>query len=818
MQFLKLFCTWWLVIDTKVLRISKYLRTLARNANDQFRNGRHLGALVFAKCYFVQLTPFRQYHLQAIHPRMKKTCASLLLFSLGWQPVQGQTRSTNAEPQNASDTALLCPTSPVQFSSKQLMSPGEVKVEADSTEILSQRVAHFRGNVGITSDAAIIQADEAQVKNNGRQLEASGNVQYQDAQLQVNSDEVLLDSVSETLNMSNTNYQLNGSNGRGTAQEIDLTSSDGLILSDVSFTTCPIQSRDWMIKASEISIERGSLWGQAKNTRFYVGDVPVFYLPYFAFPVSDQRQTGLLFPEISSSSNTGIDIEQPFYWNMAPNYDMTLSPRLMTDRGVQLKTQFRHLSEQGYSMVDVEYLPSDQDTTNEDDRYFYRITHDGYLNENWTVGLDLNGLSDDNYFVDLGSEYYNRADTHLARTIGLNYYTPDMLLDIHLRDFETIGVQNGSYRTLPEARLSISKPFARYFELSLDSEIAYFDNADESAPTAMRFHVAPTLALPYQRNWGELTAEATLLNTYYRQSNIEDTELSSEVNRTLGQGRLYGTLYFERDGAWLSDTGTTTLEPKVQYLYTSYEDQSDIGIYDTTVLLTDMESIFRGREFIGLDRINDNNQITIGATSRILDDAHREQFALSLGQIFYLGNNQVESPTQNRDRSALAAELDWRITDRWYFHSDVQIITQTNEVERSSHSLEYRRDAESLVQVSHRYVRELSGETIDQVGLSASWPINQNWHWVGRTYRDLERNRSIESYFGLQYESCCWAIQLVAQRQLSNRFADDGQQSTDEYDSGFGLQFIFKGLGSSKSSRRMLEDGMFGYRQPYNLN
>ncbi|QPG05197.1 LPS assembly protein LptD [Salinimonas marina] len=749
---------------------------------------------------------------------MKKTCASLLLFSLGWSSAQGQTTSDTSEPEPRTGMELLCPASPVQFSSTQLMSTGEVKVEADSTEFLSQRKANFSGNVDITSDAATIRADEAQVKNNGRQLQASGDVQYQDAQLQVNSDEVMLDSVTETLNMSNTEYHLNGSNGRGTARMIDLTSADGLTLTDVSFTTCPAQSRDWMIKASEISIERDSMWGQAKNTRFYVGDVPVFYLPYFAFPVSDQRQTGLLFPEISSSSNTGLDIEQPFYWNMAPNYDMTVSPRLMTDRGVQLKTQFRYLSEQGYSMLDVEYLPSDKDTPNEDNRYFYRLAHDGYLSQNWTVGVDVNGISDDNYIVDLGSEYYNRADTHLARTLGLNYFAPDMLLDIHIRDFETIGFQNDSYRALPEARLAITKPFARYFEFSLDSELAYFDNKNDTSPTAMRFHVAPTLALPYQRHWGELSAEATVLNTYYRQSNIDDTDLADEVNRTLGQGRLFGTLYFERDGGWFSDTGTTTLEPKVQYLYTSYEDQREIGIYDTTVLLTDMESLFRGREFTGLDRINDNNQVTVGVTSRILDDAHREQFALSLGQIFYFGDNQVISPTQNQDRSALAAELDWRMTDRWYFHSDVQIMTQTDKVERSSHTLEYRRDAESLVQLTHRYVRELSGETIDQVGISASWPINQNWHWVGRTYRDLERNRSIESYFGLQYESCCWAIQVVAQRQLSNRFADDGQQSTDEYDSGIGVQFIFKGLGSSKSSRRMLEDGMFGYRQPYNLN
>jgi LPS-assembly protein len=136
----------------------------------------------------------------------------------------------------------------------------------------------------------------------------------------------------------------------------------------------------------------------------------------------------------------------------------------------------------------------------------------------------------------------------------------------------------------------------------------------------------------------------------------------------------------------------------------------------------------------------------------------------------------------------------------------------------SSVGIEYRKDASRFLQLSHRYVRNLSGETIDQIGISASWPINKNWQWVGRTYRDLERNRSVETYAGLQYESCCWAVRFVAQRTLNNRFNDNGEQTTDDFDSGISLQFIFKGIGSMASRRSMLEDGMFGYRQPYSLN
>lgn len=282
--------------------------------------------------------------------------------------------------------------------------------------------------------------------------------------------------------------------------------------------------------------------------------------------------------------------------------------------------------------------------------------------------------------------------------------------------------------------------------------------------------------------------------------------------------RLYGNVIFERQQEWAGQQSTLTMEPQFQYLYTSFEEQSDIGLYDTTILLNDVDGLFRGQEFTGLDRISDNNQITLGLTSRLLDSDNRERMVVSVGQIFYLSDNKVAAAAKDEDSSAIAAELDLRLGQRWLAHTDIQITSESDKVERSSISLEYRRDESSLIQLSHRYVRNLSDEIIDQIGLSASWPINDNWHWVGRYYRDMNLSRSIESYFGLQYESCCWALRFVAQRHLSNRFDGGGAQSINEFDSGVALQFIFKGIGSQRSNRSMLEDGMFGYRQPYVLN
>ncbi|WP_255439139.1 LPS-assembly protein LptD [Aestuariibacter sp. GS-14] len=747
--------------------------------------------------------------------RHAKTLLLLCCLSTSWFATAA--RAQSIAPDAVSDDAA-CVVTARPFNESQLLSKKQVKVMSDSAQVLENQLASFAGNVDIVTDSAIIHASKAAVSDNGKAMSATGDVSYSDRQLSVSSDGLTVSSQTQSLNMKNTVYQLTGFIGHGAAEEIDISADAGISLKEVSFTTCPLGQEDWRLVASEISIEQGKSMGEARHTRFYLGDVPVLYLPYFAFPVSNQRQSGLLFPLISSSTSTGIDYEQPYYWNLAPNYDMTISPRLMSNRGVQLKTEFRYLTEESQGNLFLEYLPRDTKLDNNDSRYFYRYQHQGALSDNWMLNADLNGISDNNYIVDLGSDYYNRSDTTINRTLGVEYFSSHADFSLYVRDFDTIGDYQDIYRALPEAKIQLRQPLGEMLALTVDSELAYFDNAQENNPTALRWHVAPTLSLPYQRYWGEMTAELTVMNTYYHQRQIEGTALDEEVNRTLTQGRLFSSLYLERNDDLLGNDMTVTLEPKMQYLYTSYEDQSNIGLYDTTALLNDVNGLFRGQEFTGLDRINDNNQITLGVTSRVIDSANREQFVVSLGQIFYLADTRITATTDDRNRSALAAELDWRLHENWFVHSTVQIATDNDKVERSSMVVEYRRDNDSLVQLSHRFVRDLSGETIDQLGMSASWPIAKNWHWVGRSYRDLERDRSIENYFGVQYESCCWAVRLVAQRSLSNRYDALGQQNTNEFDSSIGLQFIFKGIGSARSNRDMLKDGMFGYRQPYVLN
>jgi LPS-assembly protein len=699
-------------------------------------------------------------------------------------------------------------------------SSGNITVNSNSALLVKDALAVFEGDVSIVSPMSTITANSANILDNGREIRATGNVQYTDALLQVNSEGVEVNSNLKLLQMQETNYKIAGINGRGGAELLSISQERGVSLENVSFTTCPEGNEDWKIQASEISIESGKPFGEAYNTRFYVGGLPIFYLPYFAFPITAERQTGFLFPQFGSSSTTGLEWEQPFYWNIAANVDGLISTRLMTNRGVQLKSEFRYLFDNHAGELQLEYLPNDNGRVTDKERYFYRFFHRGKLSNNWSISANISDLSDDNYIIDLGSDFYNQADTHLSRQAGVNFSSQALDFSVFVRDFTTIGASASNYRALPEAKLNYTNSLNELLNVGVKSELAYFENDSLVLPDALRFHVEPSISIPYQRAWGELLAQASVLHTYYKQD-LKDENfglLEEEVNRTLGQARLYGALIFEKPQRLFGTDYTLTVEPKAQYLFTSFEEQSNIGLYDSTAILTNFNNLFRGQEFTGLDRINDNNQVTLGTTSRLIDSSNNEILIASIGQILYVRDSELIDERREGKRSSIAAELDWQVNQNWFLRSDIQVGNQSNQVERSSLSTEYKLDHNKLVQINHRYIRELSNERIDQVGVTASWPIADNWHWVGRYYRDLQRSRSIETFMGIEYESCCWALRLTLRRNLATRFNNNGVRDLNDFDSGIGLQFVFKGMGNSDRKVDMLSQGLFGYRQPFVLN
>lgn len=727
---------------------------------------------------------------------------------------------------------IVLPPAPIVLSNPEQLEDQTIVIESKKTEIIKNQSTKFSGDVILATQDKKVTADELLIDRSNNLITTKGKTKYQDNIITINADSLNANSLEKTLIMEGTEYRLNTAPGRGAAKTLQLD-PQGVTLTDSSFTSCTETIPDWELSASEINLSSEDNEGEAWNSVFRVKDIPVLYLPYFNFPLTDERKSGLLYPKISSSGSSGFKYEQPFYWNIAPNVDATITPIHMSKRGTQLNTEVRYLRGQQMGKFDIEYLEEDKELINNDDaRYLTRFQHAGTFKDDFRVYADYSDLSDDNYLVDIGSSQFSKTDAYLWRIGELSYFGNNWHSTIKVQDFKVLGDSENSYKTLPQLEFDVYQPLG-FFNSTFNvySEYSHFDISNDNLPTADRFHIESGINIPYSRPGWFVNTDVRLMHTIYQQDNIEtinaisDNPLEEDVTRTLPKARFHAGLTFDRDTAFFLDDMTHTFEPQIQYLYIPSKDQTDIFIYDTSPLQDDFDGLFRDTRFSGLDRIAEANQLSLGASSRILDNHNKELFRLSLGRIFYLEDSNItfDDEGERIDKSAVAADLFIQLAKRWQLQSDIQYDTKNSRTEKSQVALDYRHNNRNIFQVNHRYLRNLSNVQIEQVSLLASFPISLNWQFVGQLTQDLIRERSLESYAGLQYESCCWAVRVAYHRNINTNLDEQDfiEQNRDEFDSGFMVQFVLKGLGGSQKPLAiddMLETGLFGYKRPYFLS
>ncbi len=714
----------------------------------------------------------------------------------------------------------------------------DIHISSEQASIKQDQIAQFNGSVILVDKSQKIVADELSFNRLKMQIEAVGNIHYQGKQINIFADTLSASKIERSTKMTSASYQLDGNPGHGKAKILSINADGLLSLVDATFTTCLQAVPDWQIKASEINLSASGDFGEAYHAQFRVLDVPIFYVPYFSFPISKDRLSGFLYPQIEQTTNTGLEVTAPFYWNIAENYDATITPRYMSKRGLQLQTEFRYLMDQQSGKIDLEYLDNDKEIqANDDPRYLLRFQHIGTFSEDFRAYVDYTTISDDNYLVDLGSKQYNSNDAYLYQTGELAYFGQQWQATVQLQDFEVLGDHQPSYKTLPHIELSAQQPLnfmPGQFELY--SEITNFQASEKDQVEANRYHVEAGFIFPITRPAWFLNSEVKIMHTYYQQDNIAQGSAYEEtVERTLPKVRIHGGINFDRELIAFGDTYRHTLEPQLQYLYVPEKDQSNIGLYDTTLLQDDFHGIFRDTSYSGLDRIAGANQYTWGITSRLLDKENLEIIRVSLGRIQYLGNNNTDlandvllldnsdnSDNSDNKQSSVAADLFYRINHQWQVSGDIQYNTLEDFTNKGQINVDYQISKYNLVQLNHRYTRSVSGDSLEQVSLLTSFAINKNWAFVGRFTQDLQQDRSLETYAGFQYESCCWAVRIAYHRHINSNldpvsFADEGRE---EFDTGISIKFIMKGLDGNQSAigtQEMFDKSIFGYKRPYYL-
>lgn len=711
--------------------------------------------------------------------------------------------------------------------------------------------AVFTGNVDINQGNSRMQADEVQVHQQQpegqtepvRTVDALGNVHYDDNQVILKGPKGWANLNTKDTNIWNGDYQMVDRQGRGTADVMKQRGQNRYtILDNGTFTSCLPGSNTWSVVGSEVIQDREEQVAEIWNARFKLGPVPIFYSPYLQLPIGDKRRSGFLIPNAKYTTSNYFEFYLPYYWNIAPNMDATITPHYIHKRGnIQWQNEFRYLSQAGKGLIEFDYLPSDKvyedeyPTEGDRHRWLFFWQHSGVMDKVWRFSANYTKVSDPRYFNDFSSKYGSSTDGYATQILSVGYAVQNFNATVSTKQFQVFDrTRSNSYSAQPQVDVNWYHNDLGPFDFRMYGQAVNFVNTNKNNPESTRLHLEPTLSLPVSNGWSSLNTEVKLLATHYQQTNVDTynarngTDYRDSVNRVMPQFKADGKLVFERDMDWAAGY-TQTLEPRAQYLYVPYRDQSRINNYDSSLLQSDYSGLFRDRTYGGLDRIASANQVTTGLTTRIYDDAAVERFNVSVGQIYYFtesrtGDDNINWEKDNKTGSLVwAGDTYWRISDRWGLRGGVQYDTRLNNIANSSSALEYRRDENRLLQLSYRYASpeyiqatlpnyaraEQFKNGISQVGTTASWPIADRWSLVGAYYLDTNTSKPADQMVGVQYNSCCYAIRLGWERKLNG-----WENDQSKYEKVIGFNIELRGLSSNYGlgTQEMLRSNILPYR------
>ncbi|ODS10239.1 LPS assembly protein LptD [Vibrio scophthalmi] len=735
-----------------------------------------------------------------------------------------------------------------------------INVEADSLEGINGDKATYSGNVIVVQGKKRMQADNVTLHQKDNVVVAEGNVMFSDGEVKTISDKAVNHLNTEHVELNNTKYQFLCEPGRGEAVYVAKTGKAVYEIEDGSITSCPEGDNSWRMVASSIDIDQNDEEATFYNPRFEIQSVPVFYLPFLTVPIGDTRKTGFLYPTVSYGSSDGFEMEVPIYWNLAPNYDLETTIKYMEKRGTQLNSNFRYLTDLGQGQIESEYLPDDKKHPEKGDRWGFQYTHSGIYDQAWKFDIDYSKVSDIDYFTDVDSGIGNREDGQLIQEGQVTYRSQNWDASILARDFQVLTEEgNLPYRLLPQLKFNYYAPeLTPYLDFDMVSSISHFDTDATNKPSATRVHVEPGLTIPIGTTWGTWTTEARLLGTYYQQDlsgiNLNDEQfngynLKENVTRVIPEFRSHAGIVLERD-TYVLGGYTQTLEPQVQYLYVPKEDQSDIYLYDTTLLQTDYYGLFRSRKYSGVDRIAPANQFSYGASTRFFDDQYKERLNISFGQIFYFDKSTKNSTSlgENEDEStnysAWAVEMDFNFNDYLFYHGGIQYDIDSSEMQLGNSTLEYRFNG-GYIQGNYRYVTKeyieqtvdlnsidstngingITQEGISQAGFLAGYTLSRNWNASAQYFYDLTTEQSLEWLARLNYLDDCWYIGFTYSNQLRGWNPDFASYPNAEpdYESNFSINFGIIGFGTNIGAGSGLSGldsagNSLGYGRPFYLN
>ena len=751
-----------------------------------------------------------------------------------------------------------------------------------------EQVATLAGDVVMRQGSMQVEADEASLYQAESRGELNGNVRLRDNGALIVGDHADVQLDTGAAKVDNAEYVLHKSRIRGSALYAKRAEDAIIRLKDGTYTTCEPSSNAWQLKGNNITLNPATGFGTATNVTLRVKDIPIFYTPYIYFPIDDRRQSGFLPPSFSSSTDTGFMLVTPYYFNLAPNYDATLYPRYMTKRGLLMEGEFRYLTESSEGQFGAAYLNDDDtkrkgQTDYSDKRYMLNWQHKGGLDSRVLTEVDYTKISDPYYFQDLQTDQIGVENRdYLNQQAAVSYRGDSYTARLNAQAYQLATVtQVTPYNKLPQLTLDGALPFhPGGVNFSYGSELVRFERSlengnytNEDGTTAprldnnivglarangTRLNLAPSMSLPMTSSYGFVTPTLKYMYTQYdldldsqgKSTLLAGEDYKSSQNRSVPIASVDSGLYFDRNTNWFGTNYRQTLEPRAFYLYVPERNQEDIPVFDTSENTFSYSSLWRDNRFSGSDRVGDENKLSLGLTSRWIEDNGFERQRVSIGQAYYFQDRKVQLPGIADDRkdstssvSPYALEYAYRFNRDWRATADYNWDPETRSPRSGSAMMHYQPEdnPNKVVNLGYRYRNDqviynqytgkwqMGGDyltpgqngyikdyyKIQQHDFSVIWPIVPQWNAISRWQYDYNRNRTLEAFGGFEYDNCCWKLRLISRYWVSNDEYTQEAPLNEKGDHGLFLQVVLKGLGGVVGTKveSFLDKGIQGYRE-----
>jgi LPS-assembly protein len=698
----------------------------------------------------------------------------------------------------------LCGVPSFEFLTPELAQDGDTKVEAQTITSDKDEQVLLQGDVTLLRAQQRIRADKVIVNKIDLTLSASGNVEFESPEYRVLSSSIEVDDKNSRSKFTKPEFEMPQRHARGSADQIEQLSSTKSRFSNLLYTACDPDDRVWHLRASEMEVDYESGRGSASHTTLYFKDVPIFYFPYFQFPVDDRRLSGILTPRFGYSEAQGSNIEIPVYWNIASNYDATITPSWYSERGAQLNTEGRYLLNNNRGQIDLSYLDDEEE---DDSRWFQRWQHATDFRHDIKADLLITEASDAEFFDDFTNvaPEYNDLN-HLDRHFRLSRQGEVWHSEVFWQQYQTLdrtsSVTSRPYNRLPQLALSGElEPLIDNSTTRIDAEWVSFDRDD--SVTGERSHLVSALAWESTESWYFFKPELQFSFTDYQLDDNSD----NMINRALPTLGVDTGLIFERligeQNQWLQ-----TLEPRLYFLSTPFEDQDEIPDFDTALLPDTYTNMFKNNRFSGADRIGDANQVTFGLASRAFDnDSGNELMNLRTGRIFYFDDRRVslDGTRDESTRSDVITELDLWPNARTRIGSRVVYDHENSDLNERDLTINYSDDG-FAANLGYYFTED----ELEQGLISLAYPINERWTLVAKHHQSLLFDKPVENLIGLNYESCCWGLKMLAGQ------SGDDTEDFEETDNSIYFEITFKGLSQAGDDiDRQLADAIPGYKSGF---